>query len=73
MSCLNKASGEKQQGSSRKAVPEPHVATPEKSFPNAAEPLSVTAQPETQITGLTGYRAIECTLKANLFLTGGTH
>lgn len=27
MSCLNKASGEKQQGASRKAVPEPHVAT----------------------------------------------
>lgn len=27
MSCLNKASGEKQQGASRKAVSEPHVAT----------------------------------------------
>lgn len=27
MSCLNKASVEKQQGASRKAVPEPHVAT----------------------------------------------
>lgn len=79
MPCLSKASREKQQigrvlaGKLCLNHTWPPSNSREGSFPNAEEPLSVTAQDETQITGLTSYRAVECTLKANSFLTVGTH